>query len=342
MVRTLLFFLLISNTVFSQVNLNAGLIASYPFNGNANDISGNNINGTVNNATLTSDRYGTPNTAYYFNGTNSYILLPYSNLYNFAPQDSFSISAWVLPEQGNSWPAQAIVVKAPLHPDFTLSLWNYGIYLWNYNAMSGYAYNHVLNGTTTFTSTQCWYNVITTYKNGIWKLYVNGILESSDLSQTKFILQDGSSKIAFGKKGESFGDWYKGKMDDIRIYNRVLTQDEAMLLSQSPCTQLTCNDWLSTPSEPANVTVGDLDITGNQLTVEVNFNRTAPVNPAGGYGFLVSKHTGPGNINYALWPNGCAISTATSGDHLIYENCPIQLNKTYHVAMVYDGVTLKF
>ncbi len=106
---------------------------------------------------------------------------------------------------------------------------------------------------------------------------------------------------------------------------------------------LACEQSLHVPTTASKVTVGDIDVTGNKLTVEATFNRTSPVNPGvGGYGFLVSKHTGPPNTNYALWPNGCAITTSVSGHHVIAENCEIELNKTYHVAMVYDGTTLKF
>lgn len=104
---------------------------------------------------------------------------------------------------------------------------------------------------------------------------------------------------------------------------------------------LACNNWLNTQSLNSNARVGDLDISGNQLTVEVIFNRTAPVNTVGGYGFLVSKHTGPSNVNYALWPEGCAITT-TNGEFFAQENCSFELNKTYHVAMVYDGTSLKY
>ncbi len=215
---------------FAQINLTQGLVTHHPFMGNANDLGPNAINGTVINATLTTDRNGTANSAYYFDGS-SYIELPYHNSYNFDPQGSFSISVWVLPDLNNTWPAQGIVIKAPPNSDFTLSAWNYGIYVLTYYAMSGYAYNHILNGTTSFVQNLCWYNIISTYNNGVWNLYVNGRLESSNTSQNRFILQDGFSKIAFGKKGESFGDWYKGKMDDVRIYNRVLTQDEIDSLS---------------------------------------------------------------------------------------------------------------
>lgn len=61
--------------LYAQVNLNNGLIAYYPFDGNANDISGSNINGSVNNAILTTDRFGQVNNAYLFNGIDSYIQL---------------------------------------------------------------------------------------------------------------------------------------------------------------------------------------------------------------------------------------------------------------------------
>ncbi len=336
----LICFLLISNFAISQVNLNNGLIAHYPFTGNANDVSGNNINGVVSNATLTTDRNGNANSAYYFNGTNAYVLLPYSNLYNFAPQDSFSISVWVLPDAGYTWPAQAVVVKAPANPDFTLSLWNYGTYIFNYKAMSGYAYNNITNGTTTLSPNACWYNLVSTYKNGVWRLYVNGVLESENTTQTRFILQDGFSRIAFGKKGESFGDWYKGKMDEVRIYNRVLNQEEINTIVGT-C-QIPCNNWLRTTNPGDAVKIGDLDVSGNQLTVEATFNRVASY--TGGYlygGDIVSKHDQPTDCNYLLRPNNAEIST-TNGFFQTPPVCEIELNKTYHVAMTYNGSSLRF
>ena len=44
-------------------DLGDGLIAYYPFNGNANDESGNGNNGTVYGASLTTDRLGNPSSA---------------------------------------------------------------------------------------------------------------------------------------------------------------------------------------------------------------------------------------------------------------------------------------
>jgi hypothetical protein len=102
-----------------------------------------------------------------------------------------------------------------------------------------------------------------------------------------------------------------------------------------------CGTWLATPTQGSYATVGDLDVAGFQLTVEAMFNRTQPLNSGLFYGHLISKHTGPTNINYALLPNGCEISTST-GYYSTFQTCPPELNKTYHVAMVYDGATLKF
>ena len=57
-----------------------GLVGWWPFNGNANDISGNGNNGTVYGATLTNDRNGNLNSAYDLDGSNDYIQIPISGL----------------------------------------------------------------------------------------------------------------------------------------------------------------------------------------------------------------------------------------------------------------------
>ena len=72
------------------------LVAYFPFNGNANDESGNNHNGIVNGATLTADRNLIAGKAYHFDGTDDYILLSNSSSLNFNPQaKEFSFGGWV-------------------------------------------------------------------------------------------------------------------------------------------------------------------------------------------------------------------------------------------------------
>lgn len=113
------------------------------------------------------------------------------------------------------------------------------------------------------------------------------------------------------------------------------------LFSEKTLSQ-TCDNWLSLPTQGSKVTIGDADITGIQLTVEALFNRSPPLNNGVYYGHLVSKHTDQSNVNYALLPNGCEITTSVSGYKAIFQTCVPDLNKTYHVAMVYDGANLKF
>jgi hypothetical protein len=103
-----------------------------------------------------------------------------------------------------------------------------------------------------------------------------------------------------------------------------------------------CNNWLFLPSYQSYVRVGDLDVPGNKITVEATFMRTTPY--TGGQiwaGDLVSKHNNPTDVNYLLRPNNAEITT-TNGYFRTPDICEIELNKTYHAAMVYDGTTLKF
>ncbi|MEO8854637.1 MAG: LamG domain-containing protein, partial [Ginsengibacter sp.] len=108
--------------------------------------------------------------------------------------------------------------------------------------------------------------------------------------------------------------------------------------------QINCTNWLNTPSVPSYVDIGKLNVTGNQITVEAVINRTQPYTEGignGNEGDVVSKHDNPTDINYLLRPNHGYITTDKGffGTPDIEE---IKLNTTYHVAMVYDGSTLKF
>jgi gliding motility-associated-like protein len=105
--------------------------------------------------------------------------------------------------------------------------------------------------------------------------------------------------------------------------------------------QVACDNWLSTPTNPTDITIGDLDITGNKVTLEAVFNRSTAFNPALQFGKLIYKGSGPADINYSLMPVTCEITT-TNGYITTPVPCLPQFDKTYHVAMVYDGTTLKF
>ena len=84
-----------SNSLQSQIPTN-GLVGYWPFSGNANDSSGNNLNGTVNGAVLTEDRFGNSSSAFNFDGNDDYILVNDDDLLSF-PNNEFTFSFWVNP-----------------------------------------------------------------------------------------------------------------------------------------------------------------------------------------------------------------------------------------------------
>ncbi|MEI9959263.1 MAG: hypothetical protein WDM90_23785 [Ferruginibacter sp.] len=96
--------------------------------------------------------------------------------------------------------------------------------------------------------------------------------------------------------------------------------------------QLTCNNWLFTPSTPSSVRIGNIDVTGNQITIEATYNRKA-------YGtqYLISSIDLVGNAS--LGNNGpqsyylgseLAVITTTNGRFGLLAPCTSLLNRTYH------------
>ncbi|MCF8257068.1 MAG: PKD domain-containing protein [Flavobacteriales bacterium] len=92
---------------------------------------------------------------------------------------------------------------------------------------------------------------------------------------------------------------------------------------------------LFNPGGASYVNIGDLDVAGTQITVEALVMSVGPsVN-------IVSKHTGPGNVNYLLRPGGVEITTS-NGYIAAPANFSPQPNVCYHVAFTYDGATVRY
>jgi hypothetical protein len=103
---SLLCVLFIAGVLISRISMSfaattQGLVAYYPFNGNANDESGNGNQGTVYGASLTPDKDGQTNSAYSFDGVNDYIHIPYNQNFDINP-NGFTVAHWIKvdPSQG--------------------------------------------------------------------------------------------------------------------------------------------------------------------------------------------------------------------------------------------------
>jgi len=209
-------------TVPSYVPSN-GLVGYWPFNGNANDESGNGNNGTVNGATLTSDRFGNGNKAYSYDGVNDFIEVQNNSSLN---PTYYTISAWVNPSGfylNNQDDANYIVGKG--------NDYNQGNFSLLYKSLNRKAYGAIgvfnfVNSTSSI-NTGNWYNLISTWDGTTLKIYFNGILENTSVFNS---INVGSSNesLFFGTMAtnQTWPYWLNGKIDDIGIWNRALTQQE--------------------------------------------------------------------------------------------------------------------
>ncbi|MEM7345222.1 MAG: LamG domain-containing protein [Chloroflexota bacterium] len=202
-----------------------GLIACYAFSGNANDSSGNNNHGTVQGAILTTDRFGHTNRAYQFDGINDYIRVPHSDSLNI--NESISLVAWVKFEAGGAF-SPRVLHKEKAYELFTGNTAASRPIIFGLNASSGTPHIY-LNSITTYDAGN-WMFLVGTYDGSQVKLYNNGgLVIQQAYSSTIF---SSSSHLEIGRNGFNGNDDYKGIIDDVRIYNRALSEQEILELYQ--------------------------------------------------------------------------------------------------------------
>ena len=193
----------------------AGLMAYYPFNGNANDASGNAHHGVVNGPVLTAGRFGTVNSAYNFDGANDYIDIPNTNTWNMTT--GFTFTAWVnFTEYSDS---RAVVAK------HVFASGNGHMIMITSNKLSVFVSSEPrIYGPTLYNDGQ-WHFAVAAYNGTTMYIYVDGVLQNS---RTGAYTNTNNADIYIG--ATSGGGYYVGKIDDVRIYSRPLTLSEIQTL----------------------------------------------------------------------------------------------------------------
>ncbi|MCW3114817.1 MAG: tolB [Segetibacter sp.] len=233
-----------------EKQLREGLIAYYPFNNNSNDESGNNYNLIVKGAVLTSNRFGEPSKAYSFNGINTLMEIP--RLQKADSVRQVTISVWVKTEQLTD---ECILSFLPKEP-----ICSYSLGFANNSNINMYRTNHKM--VTTNSRSNCTTSIIgdnITNPLNKWCHIVlvqkyntdNPAFPRSEYSQ----YFDGSKLSAGGaspfgsnpiatsfNNGGTIGSnnttgnndfnygYFKGSIDDVRIYNRALSEEEILKL----------------------------------------------------------------------------------------------------------------
>ncbi len=223
----------------SNVRLNDSLVAYYAFSGNAIDSSANGLNGTVVGANLASDRFGRANNAYSFN-TNQYINIPNSATYNTYP---FSVSLWVsLDSLNNS--------GGNLFKKYSSGMWN-GFNLTPSTGAtdsSGFIYPFYLTGdgvpngliggygipeskfVINNIPTRRWVHIAMTVDHTGGRLYMNGnLIDTLDWRTVAKACSNSLNWVIGGSYDANA--WFKGKIDEVRVYKRALNLNEVRYLS---------------------------------------------------------------------------------------------------------------
>lgn len=218
-----------------------GMIAHWPMSGNGNDVSGNSLNGTMNNVTSAVGRDGQANSALFFNGSNSYINVPYKAVMNTLQNESICVVVKPTDYYPGACQGNFILFRGTQN-----SAGSYGISFFDgpYNGCgvsdtNKYVFavnagNAVANVTdwqsNTYVHTQNWYTVVGTYDKTAktYKVYVNGVLTTTIPNMTSTITNIGDD-LGIGKYiagGSSAPYNFIGVIDDIRVYDRALVDTE--------------------------------------------------------------------------------------------------------------------
>jgi len=190
--------------------------AWYKLDNNANDFSGNNYNGTIHGATPTSDRFGNPNSALYFNGTSNYIDLPSDFDYS-----QRTLSLWL---KASVFPTSTSIIYTSDHGGLQygattiLANQNSGVNeIVHIIGTNGYHYQNVLTNT--------WYHLAIVVNLNYIKYYINGSPLDSVPRGNLGSSVSGHNTALIGTS-RNFDRYFNGAVDDIQIYNCALSNLE--------------------------------------------------------------------------------------------------------------------
>ena len=228
----------VPNSVLPQCNslngsLNNGLVAYYPFCGNADDLSNNGNHGVVNGASLASDRFGKPNSAYIFDGSNDFIEIANSTSLSQSNTNGLTLSCWIKHDQVWQNPKWLYVISKT---DGTIQNGDGG-YILRAGADGGAPFGYVpvfktINGGNQFSSTNpitdVWEHLCLTYNNDTARFYRDGILVKEYFSGSS-PLKPNTRNLILGAS-VSNSSYFKGILDEVGIWDRALSQDEVAQL----------------------------------------------------------------------------------------------------------------
>ncbi len=205
-------------------NLQKGLIGQWKLDGNAMDSTPYENNGTLTGTTQTTDRKGQANKAYSFDGSTTDINMGDPSNGSLETSSAMSISAWI----------KTGTISAS---KFIASKWDgtNGFRLYYYNTNYLNLFVGAQNGQISVDlEDSLWHLVVGTWDGTSTRIYVDGVLPAggTDATGTTLAANTGSFRVGFADGGAA-GDHWAGSIDDVRYYNRTLSQTEITALYES-------------------------------------------------------------------------------------------------------------
>ena len=303
--------LMTTQMIFSQVPSYVptnGLVGYWPFNGNANDQSGNGNNGTVTGASLTTDRFGNNDSAYNFDGINDYIQI--NNIVgNFGLSD-FTISIWYNTQNLN-W-------SHLINKRFNESCGNF----WEFRK-EGFEISQDIGCTQNISilNTQNiqlnnWYNVTIQRNGNVLKYYIDGTLSQTITTSIILNINNDNNVIIGAVIAPISGllQAHNGKIDDIGIWNRALSQQEITNIYNGVNYSDTCN---AVSGSLTNGLVGYWPFCGNANDQSGNGNNgvvNGTTLTTDRFGNSNSAYDFDGVTNYISLPSGSNTSLNITSD----------------------------
>jgi hypothetical protein len=204
---------------FSQVVPKNGRIAYYKFNGNANDSSGNSYHMIVNGPALCPDRFGRPNHAYAYDGVDDY--LAYTSP---LPQGSdFTYSVWFFSESFNH---RGLILHNGTGVSSGIGILQNAGTTWPAFNDPGDLMSFYAGGVNYYaavqTSLNTWHHLVIRCSGANYDYFYDNVLVGSGTFSS--LPPIGSFYLGYNFYGNNCG--FKGKIDDVTVYNRAITNAE--------------------------------------------------------------------------------------------------------------------
>jgi len=213
-----------------EVGIAKDLIAYYPLEGDARDYSGNGLHGNVVGAIV--DDEGIRGKCYKFDGTSSHIALPGQS---YKVKDKITLSAWAYRDNWQDTTSERIISCAEnggwqigFNDSSSVGSINFSVYI------SGVGYKVAVYPISNI-SQQGWHHIVGTFDGVEVKLYFDGFLVDSEVVGGNTIGYHLTNGVFIGAEATTHptdptGNYWKGKIQDVRVYHKSLDDREIKIL----------------------------------------------------------------------------------------------------------------